>query len=210
MKARPRWWRQQVLPRLIDAVMRTESISRWRRRCLEGVAGVVVEPGFGSGLNLPHMPAEVTRVYAVDPAVVGRSLAADRIADSHVEVEFVGLDGQHLPLDTDSCDAGVLTYTLCSIPDASLALAELRRVIKPGGTLHFVEHGEAPDERVRRWQRRIAPIQYRVADGCHLDRPIVSLIADAGFDMQWTEARYHGRPKVGTFFTAGVAINPRG
>ncbi len=80
-------------------------------------------------------------------------------------------------------------------------------MIKPGGTLHFVEHGEAPDEGVRRWQKRVAPIQKIVADGCHLNRPITKLIAEAGFDVQWTEARYHGQPKVGTYFTAGVAVN---
>jgi ubiquinone/menaquinone biosynthesis C-methylase UbiE len=203
-----RLWRHEVLPRLIDVVMRGDSISVWRRRCLVGVQGVVVEPGFGSGLNLPHMPPEVTTVYAIDPAVLGQKLAAGRVAESGIEVEFVGLDGQTLPLADNSCDAGVLTYTLCSIPDPHQALAELRRVIKPGGTLHFVEHGEAPDERVRRWQLWVAPIQKRVADGCHLNRPIVQLISDAGFDILWTDARYHGRPKVGTHFTAGVAANP--
>lgn len=201
-------WRHQVLPRLIDLIMRGESISDWRRRCLVGVQGVVVEPGFGSGLNLPHMPAAVSKVYAIDPAVLGQRLASDRLAASGIEVAFVGLDGESLPLDADSCDAGVLTYTLCSIPDPQQALAELRRVIKPGGTLHFVEHGEAPDEAIRRWQKRVAPVQKKVADGCHLDRPITQLIACAGFDIQWTDARYHGRPKVGTFFTAGVALNP--
>lgn len=199
------FWRHQILPRLIDQAMRGEAIGAWRRRCLEGVAGVVVEPGFGSGLNLPHLPPEVTKVYAVDPAVLGQKLAADRLAATTVEVEFIGLDGQHLPLGDAVCDGGILTYTLCSIPDPHRALAELRRVIKPGGTLHFVEHGEAPDEKVRRWQRRAAPIQYRVADGCHLDRPIVDLIGSAGFEIEWTEARYHGRPKFGTYFTAGVA-----
>jgi ubiquinone/menaquinone biosynthesis C-methylase UbiE len=200
-------WRDQALPRLVDLAMRGDSISEWRRRCLDGVRGVVVEPGFGSGLNLPHLPSEVTKVYAVDPAVVGRGLAADRIASSGIEVEFVGLDGQAIPLGDETCDAGVLTYTLCSVPDPRLGLAELRRVIKRNGTLHFVEHGEAPDERVHRWQRRVTPIQRRVAAGCHLDRPITRLIAEAGFDIRWTEARYHGRPKVGTYFTAGVALN---
>jgi len=201
-------WTEQALPRIIDVAMRGESISRWRQHCLAGVSGVVVEPGFGSGLNLPVLPSEVTKVYAVDPATVGQSLAADRIAASSVDVEFIGLDGQHIPLDDNTCDAGLLTYTLCTIPDPMQALGELRRIIKPGGTLHFVEHGEAPDERVRRWQRRAAPIQKRVAAGCHLNRPIVELISAAGFEIEWTDARYHGRPKIGTFFTAGVARNP--
>lgn len=188
--------------------MRGDSISRWRARCLVGATGVLVEPGFGSGLNMPVLPAEVTKVYAVDPATLGQKLAADRIADSDVEVEFIGLDGQQIPLEDNTCDAGLLTYTLCTIPDPMQGLAELRRIIKPGGTLHFVEHGEAPDDRVRTWQRRVAPIQKRVAAGCHLNRPIVQLISDAGFEIEWTDARYHGRPKVGTYFTAGVARNP--
>jgi len=147
-------------------------------------------------------------VYAVDPAVVGQKLAASRVAKSSIPVEYVGLDGQQLPLDDDSCDAGVLTFTLCTIPEPLVALAELRRVIKPGGTLHFVEHGAAPDERVKRWQDRMTPIQRRVADGCHLNRYIVDLIAEAGFDITWTHADYVGRPKSGGYFTAGVANNP--
>ena len=201
-------WTDQLLPRIIDTVMRGDSISRWRERCLVGATGVVVEPGFGSGLNLPVLPSEVTKIYAVDPATVGQKLAADRIAAAGVDVEFIGLDGQHIPLEDNSCDGGILTFTLCTIPDPMQGLAELRRIIKPGGTLHFVEHGEAPDARVRAWQRRAAPIQKRVAAGCHLNRPVVELISSAGFGIEWTDARYHGRPKIGTFFTAGVAINP--
>lgn len=201
-------WEDQLLPRIIDATMRGDSIARWRSRCLAGAKGVAVEPGFGTGLNLPVLPPEVTKVYAIDPATVGQRLAADRVAASGIDVEFIGLDGQAIPLGDDSCDSGILTYSLCTIPDPVAALAELRRVIKSDGTLHFVEHGEAPDEHVRRWQRRVAPIQKMVAAGCHLNRPVVQLIADAGFEIEWTHAAYHGRPKVGTYFTAGVARNP--
>ncbi len=201
-------WREQVLPRLIDWALGTEAVSRWRRTCLHGIAGIVVEPGFGSGLNLEHMPPAVTKVYAVDPALLGQKLAADRIASSTIEVEFVGLDGQRLPLDDDSCDAGLLTFTLCTIPDHRAALAELRRVIKPNGTLHFLEHSAAPDSRVKRWQDRLTPVQKRVADGCHLNRPILQLINDAGFGVDWSEAGYVGRPKAASYFVAGAATNP--
>ena len=201
-------WREQLLPRAIDVALGTSDVTRWRLKCLQGISGVVVEPGFGSGLNLAHMPAEVTKVYAIDPAVVGQKLAADRISDSPIEVEFVGLDGEKLPLDTDSCDAGLLTFTLCTIPDAHAALGELRRVIRPGGTLHFVEHGASPDPKVKTWQDRATPVQRRIADGCHLNRPIAEMIAAAGFSIEWTEADYMGRPKIGTYFTAGVARNP--
>lgn len=200
-------WRHQALPRVIDVVMRGESAAKWRRRCISGLHGVVVEPGFGTGLNMAHLPPEVTKIYAIDPAYVGEKIAADRIAASGVPVEFIGLDGQDIPLDDNSCDSGLLTFTLCTIPDHNAALAELRRVIKPGGTLHFVEHGAAPDPKIKRWQDRLTPIQRRVADGCNLNKPIVELIDAAGFDIQWTHAEY-GRPKVGTYFTAGVATNP--
>ena len=100
------------------------------------------------------------------------------------------------------------TFTLCTIPDAPAALQELRRVIRPGGTLHFVEHGAAPDARVKSWQDRLTPIQRRVADGCHLNRSIVELIAAAGFAIEWTEASYVGRPKAASYFIAGVGRNP--
>ena len=195
-------WREQLLPRAIDVALGTSDVTRWRLKCLQGISGVVVEPGFGSGLNLAHMPAEVTKVYAIDPAVVGQKLAADRISDSPIEVEFVGLDGEKLPLDTDSCDAGLLTFTLCTIPDAHAALGELRRVIRPGGTLHFVEHGASPDPKVKTWQDRATPVQRRIADGCHLNRPIAEMIAAAGFSIEWTEADYMGRPKICLLYTS--------
>jgi len=201
-------WRDQILPRLIDVALRTDQVSAWRIKCLAGIEGVVVEPGFGSGLNIEHMPETVTKVYAIDPAVVGQNLAAGRVVASPISVEYVGLDGQTIPLEANSCDAGVLTFTLCTIPDYRAALSELRRVIKPGGTLHFVEHGAAPDTRVKTWQDRITPLQKRIADGCHLNRPIVEIIVGAGFEIEWTDARYVGRPKAASFFTAGVARNP--
>ncbi len=202
-------WRHHVLPRLVDITLgNSKSAKRMRQRCLEGVTGIVVEPGFGSGLNLPHMPDSVTKVYAIDPAYVGEKLAADRIAASPSDVEFIGLDGQDLPLHDNSCDAGVLTFTLCTIPDHNRALAELRRVIKPGGTLHFVEHGASPEPTVRKWQDRLTPIQRRVADGCHLNKEVVKLVEAAGFEIEWSHGEQAGRPKVGTYFVTGVATNP--
>lgn len=200
-------WRNQLLPRIIDRALGSEQVTAWRKKCLRGIHGVVVEPGFGSGLNLRHMPAQVTKVFAVDPAVVGQKLAARRIAASPIDVDFVGLDGERIPLEDNSCDSGLLTFTLCTIPDSSAALRELRRVVKPGGTLHFVEHGRAPDHNVQVWQDRLTPVQRRLADGCHLNRDIAALIAGAGFEIEWTEAAYVGRPKSGTFFTAGIAHN---
>ncbi len=201
-------YRDQILPRLIDKACSTEGVARWRRRCLEGLRGVVVEPGFGSGTNVAHYPDDVERIYAVDPAVVGEKLAGDRLAASSVPVEFVGLDGQLLPLDDASCDAGLLTFTLCTIPDPGRALSELFRVIKPGGALHFLEHGIAPEENIQRWQHRIDPVQRRLFDGCHVSRDHTALIEAAGFTIDWSDAAYADGPKPWAYFHVGRAIRP--
>src|SRR6185437_10211585 len=146
------FYADQVVPRLVNKVMANKEFEPIRERVAAGLDGEVVEVGFGSGLNVPHYPPGVRRVRAVDPATLGRKLAAGRLAAAPVPVEFVGLDGQRLPLETDSVDHVLATWTLCSIPRPDLALAEIRRVLRPGGGFHFVEHGRHPDPRVARWQ----------------------------------------------------------
>jgi ubiquinone/menaquinone biosynthesis C-methylase UbiE len=202
------WYNEQIVPRMVNRMLDNGDTARWRTRALEGLGGTVVEPGFGSGLNVPLYPDEVKRVYAIDPAQTGAKLSAERVAASSVDIEFVGLDGQSLPLDDDVADAGLLTFTLCTIPDPMLALGELRRVIIPGGRLHFVEHGRAEDASVLRWQERLEPIQRRVADGCHLTRDAAALIAEAGFEIDWVDSSYAKGPKPFTWFSVGQAINP--
>ncbi|MDH3707085.1 MAG: class I SAM-dependent methyltransferase [Acidimicrobiia bacterium] len=202
------WYRERLLPRVIDKACAAPELGRWRRRAMEGMTGVVVEPGFGSGLNVPHYPDTVTRVWAVDPATYGWTLATARVEASTAAIEHVGLDGETLPLDSDSCDAGLLTFTLCTIPDADGALAELRRVIRPGGTLHYVEHGAAPDASTRRWQGRIEPVHKRLADGCHLTRRMPELIEGAGFEIDWADEAYSRGPKPWSYFYVGRATNP--
>ena len=197
---------ERVLPRLNNALLASDEITDWRRRCVEGLHGVVVEPGFGSGLNVAVYPREVTKVYAVDPAAVGQKLAADRISASSVEISFVGLDGQDLPLADASCDAALLTFTLCTIPDATRAVSELYRVLKPGGRLHFLEHGLAPDVGVQKWQRRLEPIQRRVFDGCHLTRDAPSLIEAGGFSIEDLGTGYGRGAKPLTWYSVGVAV----
>ena len=174
-------WEDQVLPRVIDKMCGNAAMAPVRSRSLGGLHGTVVEIGFGSGPNVPLYPEAVTQVYAVDPAVVGRKLAASRLAVSPVPVEFIGLDGQHLPLEDDSADCALSTWTLCTIPDASVALGELRRVLRPGGEFFFLEHGRSPVPKTLRRQQRFEPIQRRVAGGCHLTRDITALVRDAGF-----------------------------
>lgn len=173
-----------------------------------GLSGRVVEIGFGSGLNVAAYPHEVEVVYAVEPAEVARRLAEPRIAAGTVSVEHVGLDGQRIPLADDSCDAALSTFTLCTIPDVAAALAELRRVVRPGGRFHFLEHGLSPDQPVATWQRRLEPVQRRLADGCHLTREIAELVEQAGFTIEHTASRYAKGPKPWSWFTEGVARNP--
>ncbi len=179
-----------------------------RQRACAPLDGAVVEIGFGSGFNVGQYPAAVTRIAAVEPSEVGWRLGAQRVASSAVPVERSGLDGQRLPFPDDSFDSALSTFTLCTIPDLPAALAELRRVVKPGGVFAFLEHGSAPDAAVRRWQGRLEPMQKRLGGGCHLTRDIAALVADAGWEITELDAFYGQVPKTFTALTVGAARNP--
>ncbi len=195
-----------MLPRLVDRACGTAELRRWRENVASGLFGTVVEIGFGSGLNMPAYPAEVTLVYAVEPAAMARRLAEQRIADSAIRVEHIALRGESIPLADASCDGALSTFTLCTITYVEQALAEIRRVLRSGGRFHFLEHGLSPDKNVARWQRRLEPIQKRVADGCHLTREPADLVRAAGFTIERVESRYAAGPKPWTWLTEGVAI----
>jgi SAM-dependent methyltransferase len=200
---------EQVVPRIVNKACGTKAAEPLRRRVCAGLAGDVVELGFGSGHNVAFYPAAVTRVTAVEPSDVGWRLAAERVKAATVPVRRSGLDGQSLPFPDHGFDAALSTWTLCTIPDVAAALREVRRVLRPGGTLHFLEHGLAPDERVRRWQRRLEPVQYRLAGGCHLTRPILDLLTDAGFTLGEVDAFYEqGAPKFAGADSLGTAVSP--
>lgn len=204
------FYRAHLLPRLVDRACGTAALRQWRAEVTKGLYGRVVEVGFGSGLNVEHYPADVEVVYAVEPAVVARRLAAKRVEASGVRLEHVGLDGQDIPLEDASCDAALSTFTLCTVPRPDLVLTELRRVLVPGARFHFLEHGISPDESVARWQRRLDPWQQRLADGCHLTRDAVTLVTAAGFVLEHSEQRYAKGPKPWSWFTLGVARTAEG
>ncbi len=199
---------ERVLPRIINVACGIKAVEPLRRRVCDGLVGDVVEIGFGSGLNVPFYPPAVTRVSAVEPAELGWQLADRRVRSTGVPVRRSGLDGQSLPFADNSYDSAVSTWTLCTIPDVAAALHELRRVLRPGGTLHFVEHGLAPDERVRRWQRRLEPTQKRLFGGCHLTRPVVDLLTTAGFTITELDVFYEkGAPKPLGANSLGTAVS---
>lgn len=189
------FWARQVTPRLV-AGNESDAIVDLRRRACAGLHGEVVELGFGSGNNVGLYPDAVTRVVAVEPSDVGWGLGEKRRAGSTVPVVRGGLDGQHLDLPDDSADTVLSTFTLCTIPDVAAALAEVRRVLRPGGALHFLEHGIAPDEGVRRWQRRLEPLQKWAFDGCHLTRPIDRIVADSGLEVVDLDRAYAPLPRL--------------
>jgi len=202
------WWEAHVVPRLVDLTCGQAAIMELRREVCDGLTGRVLEVGFGSGLNLGALPATVTSLDAVEPSDLAWSRSARRRADSSLPVERAGLDGQDLAAADASYDAALVTFSLCTIPDPDRAVREVRRVLRPGGVLHFAEHGLAPDENIRRWQRRLEPVQRRVAGGCHLTRDPLAIIESAGFATS-DVAQFYLAPGPGKplgFVTRGRAL----
>ena len=188
---------EQVLPRMVNAACGLKTVEPLRRRVCDGLEGDVVEIGFGSGLNVPFYPAAVTGVAAVEPADVAWKLADKRLSATSVPVQRSGLDGQSLPFADRSYDAALSTWTLCTIPDARAAVREIGRVLRPGGTFHFAEHGRAPESRVQKWQNRLNGVQQRLACGCNLNRDITAIIEAGGMTITSLDTFYaKGDPKI--------------
>ena len=199
------FYERQVLPRLIDVLLSQSQFECRRAATAAGLSGTIVEIGFGSGLSVSHYPKEVKRVFAVDPSSVGKKLAAGRVALNPAVIDYVGLDGEDLPLDDASVDHALSTWTLCTIPDPERALREIWRVLRPGGTLHFIEHGRSPHLGVARWQDRLTPLQQRVAGGCHLNRKIDEMITSTGFVLTSLHHPAISGPKVFSYMYEGIA-----
>lgn len=199
---------ERILPRIVDTVMGSSSMGATRAQLLRDLDGEVLEIGFGTGHNLPHYPAAVTEIHAIEPSTRSIELAAARTDASPARVVHVGTDAQRLDLPDGRYRNVVSTWTLCTIPDVASALAEIARVLAPGGTFRFVEHGHCPDPRVARWQQRIEPLWKRVGGGCHLSREIDRLITDAG--LQLTSIRnyaHNGDPRITSWTYEGTATH---
>jgi ubiquinone/menaquinone biosynthesis C-methylase UbiE len=200
------WYERHILPTGLDLVCGMPMLGRMRQLVVPQARGRVLEVGIGTGLNMRYYDkSRVTRVTGLDPAMQLHPLALERIAQSGLAVDLVGLSAEQIPLPDDSFDTVLITYTLCTIPDPHAALLEMRRVMKPDGKLLFCEHGRAPDASVQRWQERLQPLWGPVAGGCHLGRDIPALLLAAGFTLPDLQTRYLPGPRPFTFHYWGEA-----
>jgi ubiquinone/menaquinone biosynthesis C-methylase UbiE len=202
------FYTEHLLPRLQDKVMSGQSTRVVRERVCADLRGTVLEVGFGTGLNTTCYPPDVVKVVAIEPSAVCMRLAEPRIETAAIPIEYGGLTGEHLDLPDASFDTVLSTWTLCTIPNLEAALAELRRVLRPGGRLHFVEHGHSPEEKVARFQARLEPLNKRIFGGCHLTRNIADEIERSGFAIEKIETYYSkGEPKATGYTYEGQAVS---
>ena len=200
------FYAKHILPHLIDLAMRNKETARLRADWIPQARGVVLEIGIGSGLNLPFYSSEVQRIYGVDPSVELQRMARKRAAAATTKLEsLVQTADSPLPIATASIDTAIVTWTVCSIPNAAKALQEMKRVLKPGGRWIFIEHGRAPDPRVAAWQDRMTPLWKRMTGGCHLNRRIDELIMEAGFQISDLKTGYEPGPRPLTYTYQGLA-----
>lgn len=201
------FYHDHILPHLIGLACSQKPVMEERAKIVPMAQGRVLEIGLGAGPNLAfYDPHKVTHLYGLEPSEGMRRKARRAVAASPVPVEWLGLEAEEIPLEDDSVDTVVLTYTLCTIPGAQRALEQMRRVLKPGGALLFSEHGLAPEPGVAKWQRRIEPVWKPVAGGCHLTRPMDRLIAENGFHIETLMTAYlHGAPKFAGYNYSGTA-----
>jgi len=202
----PNWYERYILPTALEIACGMPMISRMRQLVVPQAQGRVLEVGIGTGLNMRHYDkSRVTHITGLDPSLQLHPMARERIAQVGLPVDLIGLSAERIPLPDASFDTVLVTYTLCTIPDAGAALREMRRVLTPAGKLLYCEHGRAPDVSVQRWQDRLQAVWGPLAGGCHLGRNIPELLASAGFTLANPETRYLPGPRPFTFHYWGVA-----
>ncbi|MGO9005767.1 MAG: methyltransferase domain-containing protein [Beijerinckiaceae bacterium] len=199
------FYQDWVLPSLLDFAMRQDQIAKYRREVVPAAQGRVLEVGIGSGLNLPFYDRGATTIVGLDPSARLLTFARRRAAEVGAEPALMRGSATAIPLHDASIDTVVMTWTLCSIPDPIAALREIRRVLKPGGSLLFVEHGLSPDPAVERWQSRLTPLWRHIAGGCHLDRKVDDLVRAAGFEINALRTEYAKGPRPMTYMYEGRA-----
>ena len=201
------FYEDHVLPHLVNCACGTTPILRQREKVVPQASGTVLEIGIGTGHNLPYYdPARVQRLIGLDPSDTSRELAAKRASKLGIDVEFIGLPSERIPLEDASVDTVLVTYSLCTIPDPVTALHGMARVLRPGGKLIFCEHGRAPDPAVQKWQDRINPVWRKFLGGCNLNRDIPALLTAGGFDIDELESMYlPGTPQFAGYNLWGLA-----
>jgi len=204
------WYEKNVVPKLVDLACGSKNMNRWREKAVAGLHGEIVEIGFGSGRNVELYPPELQKVFAVEPSEKASTMAKERISGSNVQIERVGLVGEDLPLSDNSCDGALCTFTLCTVSDPVKVLSEIRLVLKPGASFHFLEHGISPDASVAKWQHRLNGFEQKIAGGCNLTRDPLALLRGAGCEVEVIRQRYAKGPKPWSYFTVGTARWPNG
>lgn len=199
-------YEKYCLPHFLHFACGLKVIQQQRQKVVPLAQGRVLEIGMGSGLNIPfYKPENIEMLWGLEPSKGMRKKAQRNLEHTAFEIQWLDLPSEEIPLDDDSVDTVVLTYTLCTISDWKSAMQQMRRVLKPGGNLVFCEHGEAPDENVRKWQQRVDPFWGKLAGGCHLGRPIPRYIEEGGFKINNVETKYLPGPKFAAFNYWGTA-----
>lgn len=200
-----RLYKDWIVPALVDWSMRSKRLMPFRSRVVSAAEGRVLEIGIGSGLNLPFYTAQARQIFGLDPSPALLARARSRVLPTQPRVQFLAGSAEQIPLDAGSVDSAVMTWVGCSIPDIARALDEIRRVLRPGGRLLFVEHGRAPQQKIARWQDRLDPLWVRIAGGCHINRSPDVLLRQAGLRIDRLETGYIPGPKITTFLYEGLA-----
>lgn len=197
-------YQKYLLPKLLNWAMKAPALSKLRSELIPSAEGKVLEIGMGSGLNLPHYDG-ISGLIGLEPSEELQNLAEDMLTHADFPSEMLTGSAEDIPLESNTFDTVVMTWTLCSVTDPVLALSEIKRVIKPGGKVIFAEHGKSPDQNIRKLQKTLNPLWSRIAGGCQLNREIVDLYESSGFKFKSMERGYLEGPKFATYNYRGVA-----